>query len=373
MSLRVLLAPDSFKESMTAAEAAEVMRQGVLDVRPDAQISERPVSDGGEGFLDVVADDHTTIETTLARNALGEEVEVQWARSGVQAFIEVARVIGLEAIAAGDRTIMASDTRGVGQVISAAMDADCLQIVIGLGGSATCDGGAGMLAQLGVRFLDAAGLVLEPTPAGLMGLSQVDREHLDPRLANVQLIVASDVTNPLTGPAGAAATFGPQKGATDEQVVQLDKLLTNLAFLFEGEAEEANSRVPGAGAAGGLGWALLMLGAQIRPGVQVVAERTGLAESVAQADLVLTGEGSMDGQTLGGKLVSGVAALAASHQVPCHVLAGRVGEIDPDAMSAAGITSATQITPEGTPLAEALRQGPANLRRATAELLRRVG
>ena len=370
MNLRVVVAPDSFKESMSAATAAAAIRRGVLAVHPDADVIVVPVSDGGEGLLDVLASDRMVIHRSVARNALGEPIEAQWLQSGARAIIEVAQVVGLADIPAERRSIMTSDTRGVGSMVRAALDAGCVQIILGLGGTATNDGGAGMLATLGVRFLDAAGLVLEPTPQKLAGLHQIDLANLDPRLAHVQLVMASDVTSPLVGPAGASATFGPQKGASVEQVAQLDRLLSNLAYLVEAQQEQTLSTLPGAGAAGGLGWALLTLGAHPRSGFDLVAELVGLEPAIAAADVVITGEGSFDHQSLQGKVVAGIGRIAARHHVTCHVLAGRVSDVADEALHDHGIASATAITPAGTPLAVALAGGEENLERVAAALAR---
>lgn len=370
MTLRVVAAPDSFKESMTAAAAAAAIRRGVLAANPDAEVTLAPVSDGGEGLLDVLADERAVRHTTAVRNALGETIEAQWLQTGARAIIEVARVVGLADIAPERRDIMGSDTRGVAALVRAALDAECVQIVLGLGGTATNDGGAGLLAGLGARFLDAGGLVLDPTPRGLAGLRQVDLTNLDPRLGQVQLVMASDVTSPLVGPAGASATFGPQKGATPDQVDQLDQLLSNLAFLVDDQRQESLGTIPGAGAAGGLGWALLVLGAQPRPGFELVAELLGLERAIADADLVITGEGSFDEQSLQGKVVQGIAGLAARHQTACHVLAGRVAGLDEAALREHGIASATAITPAGIPLSQALSQGEQYLGRAAESLVR---
>lgn len=371
-ALRVVAAPDSFKESMSAWAAAAAIRDGVLAAASGAIVTMVPVSDGGEGLLDVVRDERAMVHRTSVRNALGDTIEAEWLQSGARAIIEVARVVGLADIPPGERNVMASDTRGVGTLIRAAMDEGCVQVVLGLGGTATNDGGAGMLASLGARFLDAAGMVLEPTPAGLAGLHQIDLANLDPRLAETQLVMASDVTSPLTGPEGASATFGPQKGATPDQVGKLDTLLASLAFLVDAQRDDSLTTVPGAGAAGGLGWALLVIGAEPRPGFELVAELTGIAPAIAEADLVITGEGSFDAQSLQGKVVQGIAGLAARHGVPCHVLAGRVQELPPRELAEHGITTATAITPEGSTLEQALAQGEQNMRRAAEQLVRRV-
>lgn len=370
MTLRVVVAPDSFKESLTAATAAAAIRRGVLAARPDATVTLVPVSDGGEGLLGVVVDEQMITHHTVVRNALGEPIEAPWLQSGARAIIEVATVVGLADIPAAQRNVMAADTRGVGSLIRAALDAGCVQIVLGLGGTATNDGGAGMLTTLGARFLDAAGLVLEPTPEKLAGLHQIDLTNLDPRLAHVQLVMASDVTSPLVGPSGASATFGPQKGASPEQVDRLDQLLSNLAFLVEVQQDQSVSAMPGAGAAGGLGWALLVLGASPRPGFEMVAELVGLEPALAAADLVITGEGSFDEQSLQGKVVAGIATMARRHETPCHVLAGRVTGIDQPTLVDHGIASATAITPSGTPLEVALAEAEQNLQRAAEVLVR---
>ena len=373
MSMRVVAAPDSFKESMSAHVAAAAIRDGVLAARPDAVVTMVPVSDGGEGLLDVVKDANATIHRTLVRNPLGELVQAEWLQTGARAIIEVARAVGLQDIPVEKRDVMHSDTRGVGTLIRAAMDAGCLQIVLGLGGTATNDGGAGMLSTLGARFLDAGGLELEPTPEGLARLDGIDLTHLEPHLHRVRLVLASDVTSPLTGPSGASATFGPQKGATPEQVNRLDALLTTLALLVDRQRDRSVTTAPGAGAAGGLGWALLVLGATPRPGFDLVAELTGLDRAIADADLVITGEGSFDQQSLQVKVVQGVAGLAAQHETPCHVLAGRVSEVGAGTLADHGITSVGAITPAGTDLATALREGEQNLRTAAERLVSALG
>ena len=371
-SPHVLLAPDSFKESLTAREAAQAMQSGVIEVFPDARTTLRPLSDGGEGFLDAMRTPATESMTSRVRSATGEWVEAEWLRLGGRAWIEVARVVGLADIPLDQRRPMALDTRGLGTLLRQAMDAECRDLVIGLGGTGTCDGGAGMLAELGIRFMDAGGHGLEPTPEALRRLDSVDRSSLDARLAEVSITIATDVTSPLTGPTGAAAVFGPQKGAGPEEVAELDRLLASLAFLLEGELPESHAAVPGAGAAGGLGWAFMLLGAQVRPGFDVVADHTGLADLVEACDIVLTGEGSFDTQSLAGKVVPRLAELAASRGKPCHALVGRAEGADQPTLEASGITSITVITPDGQEREQALRQAASNVERATTELLRRL-
>jgi glycerate kinase len=257
---------------------------------------------------------------------------------------------------------MRADSRGVAALVLAALEAGATRLLVGLGGSATSDGGAGLLAGLGVDFLDADGAAVEPNPAGLARLASVDSTGLDPRLAGVRLDLASDVTNPLLGSTGAAAVFGPQKGATAEQVPVLDATLARLADALVAAGLPDVRNQPGAGAAGGLGAAFLALGATLRPGVEVVAEATGLEQAIAGADLVLTGEGALDAQTASGKTPAGVLAVAARNGVPVIAFAGRVGA----GSSGLGFAACVPIVGDDVELATALAEGQVNLERAVA-------
>ena len=366
--MRVICAPDSFKESLTAVEAAAAMARGVRAVVPDAVVVEVPLADGGEGFVAALASAlGAEVRTIDLPDALGRPSRGSFALAGDLAVLEVAQAVGLGDIAPDERDIMRSSSAGVGHLVRAALDAGARRLVVGLGGSATNDAGAGMLAALGVRFLDADGRPVEPVPADLGRVAAVDASGLDPRLAQVVVEAACDVTAPLCGPSGASAVFGPQKGATPELVPLLDALLGRLARL---SGRDAVAALPGAGAAGGLGWALLAFcGATTRPGIELVAELTGLDALVTDADLVLTGEGSVDAQTLQGKTPAGVARVAAAHGVPVVVLAGRVAP-DADVLLGAGVTALVPITGGVTDLATALREGAANLERATATVVR---
>ena len=363
----VVCAPDSYKESMTAPEAAQAMADGVRDAVPDAVVIQLPMSDGGEGFVAAIA--AATGDTwvpVLVPDALGRPSEAGYAWSPVthRAVIEMATAAGLEAITPRERNVRQSSTVGVGRLVLAALDAGARHLVVGLGGSATNDGGAGLLAELGVRFLDATGTELAPVPADLERCAAIDVGRLDPRLADCLIEAACDVTNPLLGPNGASAVYGPQKGATSGDVAYLDGVLAHLVSLSPASAKLA-ALLPGAGAAGGLGWALLgFVGARMRPGVDLVADTIGLDAAVAVADLVLTGEGSVDAQTLRGKTPAGVAAVARRHGVHVTVFGGRV-TADAAAFASDAVDLVT-ITPEGQPLGEALRRGPENLRRAVA-------
>lgn len=328
--MRVVLAPDSFKESMTAAEAAAAMARGVRQVYPDAQCIAKPLADGGEGTLAVLsaalAADLISVDT---QDALGRPMRAPLGLTGSgTAIIEAATVIGLAQLPAAERRIERASSMGLAALIRAALDAGSTRIIIGLGGTATCDGGAGLLAGLGARLRDASGRSLPPNPVGLAGLAEVDLRGLDARLSACQIVAASDVTNPLLGADGAATVFAPQKGADAQQVRWLEAGLTRWAdVLAAAGAGDLRDR-PGAGAAGGLGAALLALGAVLRSGSELIAEAIGLDAAIDDADLVLTGEGSLDGQTAAGKAPLGVLRIAAGRGVPVLAFGGRVRDRD---------------------------------------------
>lgn len=372
--MKLVPAPDSFKENMTAAQAAAAMEAGVRDVLPDTVCVQVPMSDGGEGFVQAVtAAWGAQVVQVDSLDALGRPVRASYglaedslAGDG-RAVMDVASCAGLELINPAERDVMASSTAGLGMLLADAARHGAAEVLVGIGGSATTDAGAGMLSALGVRFLDDAGASLRPVPAELTRLAQVDLTGLDPLVAGMCVRVACDVTNPLTGPRGAAAVFGPQKGATPDQVEVLDRVLGRVAAV-SGRTRQA--ALPGAGAAGGLGFALAaFLGASLEPGVELVAGAVGLARAVADADLVLTGEGSVDEQTLEGKTPAGVAAVAAGAGVPCVVCAGR---IKPGArvLLEHGVSALVKVGPHDEPLEEALRHGEVNMRRAVAGFLR---
>jgi glycerate 2-kinase len=368
-AMRIVIAPDSFKESMTAAEAAAAIERGVRTALPEAVCTVLPVADGGEGTLDALAAalgaERRGVDTG---DALGRPVRAAFALAADGlAVIEVAQAVGL-GLLDGRRDIFHATTTGVAALVLAALDAGATRLLVGLGGTATCDGGAGLLAGLGVRFLDAAGRDVRPDPDGLADLARVDASALDSRARAVSMTLACDVTNPLLGPTGAAAVFGPQKGATPEQVPMLDVVLAKVADGLAAAGFADVRHRPGAGAAGGLGAAFLALGADLRPGFGVVADAIALEPAIASADLVITGEGSLDAQTGSGKAPAGVAALATRHGVPVLAFAGRVP--DPDAALRLGFAAAVPIA-GSLPLAQALVRGPELLEAAVAATLTR--
>jgi len=373
--VRIVLAPDSFKESMTATEAVAAMRAGVQEVFPDAECVGVPMADGGEGTVDAVVDAlyGQRIEVEVS-DPLGRPVRARYGYVPLRqlAVIEMAAAAGLELVAPQDRDVLRASSFGVGELILDALGRGAEEFLIGLGGSATNDAGAGMLSALGVVFTDVDGNPLPPGGAALTDLHRIDVSGLDPRLSQVRIRIASDVTAPLLGPTGAAAVFGPQKGADPAAVRRLEAALSRLAAITAATLGTANPDRPGAGAAGGLGFALMeFLGAQSRPGVIEVAETVGLERAVAGADWVFTGEGSVDAQTVMGKTPYGVAQIALKAGARVALFAGRVAR-DASVLLEHGVDRLVAITPDGTPVEQALREGAASLTRATAEVCRDI-
>lgn len=326
--MKIVVAPDSFKESLDAAAAAEAMRDGLRRVLPDAHFDLAPLADGGEGTVAALLA-ATGGEARHARvsGPLGEPVEASWALldGGRTAVVEVAQASGLALLPSARRDVLAASSYGSGELVRLALDEAPERLIVALGGSATNDGGAGLLQALGVRFFDHHDdeLAAPLGGGGLAAVARVDVRGLDPRLAAVEVLAASDVDNPLTGPEGASATFGPQKGATPDTVAALDRALGDFYALVAATVGREVAPLPGAGAAGGLGAALLaFLNARLEPGVDLVMRAVCLEARLAGADLVVTGEGRLDRQTLRGKTALGVATLAARLGVPAVAIGG---------------------------------------------------
>ena len=369
--VRVLICPDKFAGSLSAVEAAAAIAEGWLAAAPGDAVTTRPLADGGPGFLDVV---RTAIARQLTDVAtcdpLGRPVTggVLVGDGGI-AYLESAQACGLHLLAPDERDPMRATSYGLGPLVAAAVEAGVRRIVVGLGGSATNDAGAGMLAALGAAPLDAAGYALPyggaalATCAGLGGV---------PRLRDVHLVAATDVDNPLTGPSGTSAVFGPQKGASPDQVRLLDAALANFAGVLERELPACPpglAQLPGGGAAGGLGAAILACGGRRESGIDLVIRLTGLEQAVADADLVITGEGKFDEQSLRGKVVAGVARLASEHRVPCVVLAGQVAA-EPDHAVAAGVTESFSLTEYVGGVEAAMRRPAEGLRDLSGHVAR---
>jgi len=369
--MKIVIAPDSFKESLSAAGVARALARGLRQALPQAELLECPLGDGGEGTLDaVLAATGGEARQAQVTGPLGEPVTARWGWLAEQrtAFVEMASASGLELVPRARREILAATSRGTGELLHAALDAGAERLVLAIGGSATNDGGAGLLQALGIRLLDEQDRPLAPGGAALAQLARIEVAARHPRLAEVDVIIAADVDNPLCGPQGASQVFGPQKGASPAQVRQLDAALAHFAQVSAATLGRDLSEQPGAGAAGGVGFAALaFLQATFRPGIEVVAELVGLEEALVGADLALTGEGRLDGQTLRGKTPAGVLRLAQRHGVPVVAVAGSLGE-GYDALYDQGLAAAFSLVPGPLSLDEALAQAEGLLERTARDL-----
>ena len=371
--MKFVLAPDSFKESMSAKKAGLAMEKGIRSVYPDAECVIVPMADGGEGTVEsLVSMTNGEIIKTEVIGPLGEKVIAEYGLlgEGQTAVIEMASASGLENIKLEDRNPLVTTTFGTGELIKHALDKGVTRILIGIGGSATNDGGVGMLQALGVSFKDQNGQELTFGGGALNQLTTIDLSGLDKRIAHVKIDVACDVTNPLIGENGASAIFGPQKGASPEVVQLLDQNLAHYAEIIKRDLGKDIAHSEGAGAAGGLGAGLMaFLNANLKKGVELVIEYTGLEERMAGADYVFTGEGSIDGQTLFGKTPFGVASIAKKYSIPVIAFAGRIGKgVEP--LYDNGFTSIVGILKGVSSLDEALESGEENLAFAAENICR---
>ena len=371
--MKIVIAPDSFKDSLSAAGVAQAIAEGWAEVWPDAHVLQCPMADGGEGTVDaVLAACKGQLRRQTVRGPLGDSVEARWGwlADSHTAMIEMAEASGLQLVAPGQRDACSSTTYGTGELVRAALDAGAQRIILAIGGSATNDGGAGAMQALGVQLLDSE---RQPLPAGglaLARLAHISLEQLDPRLSQVRFEIAADVNNPLCGPHGASSIFGPQKGASPEHVVQLDAALGHFADHCALVLRQDVRDEPGSGAAGGLGFAAkAFLAAQFRPGVEVVAELVGLDEAVGGADLVITGEGRFDAQTLRGKTPFGVARIAQRQGVPVVVIAGTLGD-GYEQMYAHGVDAAFALPAGPMSLEQACHEAPRLLRARASDIAR---
>ena len=374
-TVKIIIAPDSFKESLAAPAAAQAIATGMRRVLPNAGYDLVPMADGGEGTVAaVVAARGGTIVETRVTAPRGEIITAAYGvlSDDRMAVIEMAAASGLALVPAARRDPTRTTSFGTGELMLAALDGGCGAIVIGLGGSATCDGGIGMLQALGVRFYDEAGRLLDAPLGGgaLLEVGRMDLSGLDPRLREVTITAACDVDNALTGPNGAAHTFGPQKGADARQVEDLDRGLAKFYQRVEGAQGIKISATPGAGAAGGLGAALVgILGARLRPGIEVVAEAVRLAERIRGSTVVITGEGRIDAQSLRGKTPLGVARISAAEGVPVVAIGGSLA---PDARAVFDVAIDALETAVTRPMStgEALGNSRAHLEDAAERVAR---
>ncbi|WP_169973178.1 glycerate kinase [Tautonia rosea] len=371
--MKIVIAPDKFKGSLSAVEAAQAIARGVLHACPQASLDEIPMADGGEGTVDaLVTATRGTFRTVAVTGPLGQTLDARFGLSGDgrSAFLEMAAASGLVLVPESQRDPTLTTTRGTGDLILAALDQGVDRIVLGIGGSATNDGGAGMAQAIGFRLLDVDGRDLPPGGGALVRLDQIDSTNRDPRLDHVELAVACDVTNPLCGPQGASAVYGPQKGANSSMVEQLDR---NLAWLAEVIARDLGRSVadqPGAGAAGGLGAGLVAFaGGTLQPGVDLISRTIGLADRLKDADLCLTAEGSLDEQTAHGKTIAGVARSAAEYGCPVLALAGSI-QPGAEALLDQGLSAYFSLCDRPMSLEDAIAHAASLLERASEQAVR---
>ncbi len=373
--MKIVIAPQSFKGSLSAQEVAQAIAKGIRRVVADVDIIMVPMADGGEGTVEALTyATHGEIIATKVTGPLGEKVVAKWGilGDGVSAVVEMASAAGITLVPQEKLNPLVTTTYGMGELIRAALDAGRRRFIIGIGGSATNDGGAGMVQALGVKLLDEKGKELPRGGAALAMLSRIDISGLDHRLAECQVITASDVTNPLCGEKGASRIYGPQKGATENMCQQLDEALNNYAVVIKRDLGVDVMNIPGGGAAGGLGAGLVaFLGAKLMSGVEIVSEVVGLSNYLKEATLVFTGEGRIDTQTLFGKTVAGVAAKAKAFQIPVVAI---VGELSGDykEIYQHGIDAALSIAPGPISLGESMANAESLIADAAERALRLI-
>jgi len=369
--VRIIIAPDSYKGSVSAAGVADAMQKGFLQVFPEAEIMKIPIADGGEGTVQaLVSATNGTLAYETVRGPLGEPVRAHWGKlgDGKTAVIEMAAASGLPLVPIESRNPRVTCSYGTGQLMKAALDRGLRRMIVGIGGSATNDGGAGMARALGARFLDAEGNELAAGGAALGRLADIDLRGIDARLDESEVIVACDVDNPLWGPRGASAVFGPQKGATREMVAELDAALHVFADVAQRVTGRDVASRPGAGAAGGLGAGLMWFaGAVLRPGVDIVLDVTRFESHVSRCDLVITGEGMTDFQTAFGKAPVGVAKIAKRYGKPVICVSGGLGK-GADEVLRHGIDCVMSVVPGPMRLEECMARGADLIEDASARL-----
>jgi glycerate kinase len=373
--MNIIIAPDSFKGSLSAVAVADAIEQGIRAVLPDAELVRVPLADGGEGTTQALVD--ATGGRIVQQRVFGplrEPVEAFFGILGddTTGVVEVAAAAGLAMVPPERRDPRFLTSYGVGQLIAAAMDKGCKKIIVAVGGSATNDGGAGMAQALGASLTDEGGAQIGPGAAELARLAKINVSHLDQRVAQAQFYVATDVSNPLCGPEGASAVFGPQKGATPEMAAELDAILAHYARIIARDLKRDVAERPGAGAGGGLGAGLMaFLAAQPRMGIAVVLEAVDFESYLEAADLVITGEGKIDAQTAYGKTLTGVGRLATRHRVPVVALAGSVSE-EADRLAEIGIGAAVSILPGPMSEAEAMARAGLLVQDAAERVMRLI-
>ncbi len=345
--MKIVVAPDSFKGSLTAVEVSDAIEQGVREIFPEAEIVKIPMADGGDGTVQCLVNaTGGEILREKVTGPLGDEVLASYGILGDKktAVIEMAEASGLTLVPENKRNPLITTTYGTGQLIKAALDQGCRKMIIGIGGSATNDGGAGMVQALGVKLLDQEGKEIGFGGGELKKVFRIDTKYLDNRLSETKVLIASDVSNPLCGPKGASKIYGPQKGATPEIIEELDESLAYFAEIIKRDLNKDIKDIPGAGAAGGLGAGLMaFLDAELRPGIEIIIEIVKLEQAIKDADLVITGEGKIDSQTIYGKAPIGVAKIAKKYNIPVIAVAAIIGD-DADIVHQYGINTLIKIS-----------------------------
>ncbi|MFW0764527.1 glycerate 2-kinase [Trabulsiella odontotermitis] len=369
--MKIVIAPDSYKESLSATEVAQAIEKGFREIFPDAQYVKVPVADGGEGTVEaMIAATQGTAMTAHVTGPLGEPVEAVWGISGDghTAFIEMAAASGLALVPPAQRNPLLTTSRGTGELILQALDHGAQNIIIGIGGSATNDGGAGMMQALGASLCDANGTAIGFGGGCLMSLNTIDLSQLDARLKTCSIRVACDVTNPLIGDRGASRIFGPQKGASEAMIAELDRNLEHYAEVIKKSLRIDVKEVPGAGAAGGMGAALMaFLGAELRSGIEIVTQALNLEEHIHDCSLVITGEGRLDSQSIHGKVPVGVANVAKKYHKPVIGIAGSLTH-DVGVVHQHGIDAVFSVLTSISTLEEAFRGASDNIYRASRNI-----
>lgn len=373
--MKIVVAPDSFKESLTAKEVAEVIEEGIKRVFPQAEVTKVPLADGGEGTVEAMVEARGgKIILQEVTSPLGERIKGHFGilDDGFTGIVEMAQASGLSLVPHSGRNPLLTTTYGTGELIKASLDRGCQRIIVGIGGSATVDGGAGMAQALGAKLLNRAGEQIAFGGGNLGEIVRIDMSSFDSRVENTKILVASDVDNPLCGPKGAARVYGPQKGATPEMVKILEKNLAHFAMMIKKYLNKEVKDIPGAGAAGGLGAGLIaFLGAELTPGIKLIIEASRLEERIKGTDLVISGEGRIDEQTMYGKTPVGVAEIADAEKIPVIIMGGEIRG-DVKALYERGVDAVVSCVDRILPLAEAMKEARQSLRQATEQAMRLI-
>jgi glycerate kinase len=373
--MNIVVAPDSFKECLSSREVAMAISKGISEVMPKAEVFEIPISDGGEGVLEAVMQGvDVDLVSVRIMDPLLRPIESTYGilKNTKTAIVEMAKASGLELLTEEEKNPLSTSTYGTGQLIKNALDRGCTKIIIGIGGSATNDGGAGMVRALGGKFLNVKGEELNDGGGNLDELARIDLSDFDKRVYDCEVLVACDVSNPLVGPNGASRIYGGQKGGSETDLELLDKNLRHYAAIIKDDLGIDISEAPGAGAAGGTGAALMaFLNGDLVNGIELILETIGIEECIKKADLVITGEGKIDGQTLNGKTITGIATIAKRHNVPVIVLTGKIeGRIED--IYNMGVKAIFSIVNRPMELSEAINEAPYLIQECTMNLMKTI-